>query len=79
MSYQNIASDLVMDLSTQEQELLCGGYHHYDRDCYDRDCDYHPPRRRRRGRVNVIVSPIIYVGNRRRGEDYSDRDRDRDR
>jgi hypothetical protein len=29
MSNQNIASDLVVDLSVEEQQLLSGGYRHH--------------------------------------------------
>lgn len=51
MSNQNITTDLLVELSAEEQQLLSGG------------CDnYSPPRRRRGGvRQKVVFRPVINI------------------
>ncbi|MDB9468198.1 hypothetical protein PN480_12405 [Dolichospermum circinale CS-1225] len=51
MSNQNITTDLLVELSPAEQQLLSGG------------CDnYSPPRRRRGGvRQKIVFSPVINI------------------
>ena len=51
MSNQNITTDLLVELSPEEQQLLSGG------------CDNYEPLRRRRGgvRQKVVFSPVINI------------------
>lgn len=51
MSNQNIATDLLVDLSAEEQQLLSGG------------CDNYEPLGQRRGgvRQKVVFRPIINI------------------
>ncbi|OBQ40027.1 MAG: hypothetical protein AN487_02800 [Anabaena sp. CRKS33] len=55
MSNQNITTDLLVELSSEEQQLLSGG------------CDNYSPSRRRRGRVRQevenypVFSPVINI------------------
>jgi len=52
MSNQNVPSNLVVELSIEEQQLLSGGYNqnHNDHDNRDYRDDRHDRRRRRRRR-----------------------------
>ncbi|MFM5891673.1 MAG: hypothetical protein ACKPFD_11815 [Dolichospermum sp.] len=51
MSNQNITTDLLVELSAEEQQLLSGG------------CDNYQPLRRRRGgvRQKVVFRPVINI------------------
>ncbi|MDB9474856.1 hypothetical protein [Dolichospermum circinale] len=55
MSNQNITTDLLIELSSEEQQLLSGG------------CDNYEPLRRRRGGIrqkvenNPVFSPVINI------------------
>ncbi|MFN7527507.1 MAG: hypothetical protein ACK5QA_08765 [Dolichospermum sp.] len=51
MSNQNITTNLLVELSPEEQQLLSGG------------CDNYEPLRRRRGGVSqkVVFSPVINI------------------
>lgn len=49
MSNQNVPSNLVVELSIEEQQLLSGGYNQ-NRNDYDNRDDRHDRRRRRRRR-----------------------------